>query len=270
VYIQPIIGGAQELRQQDYECLDGSPEQLIADELGVSCPPSVRDPWHIEQEPGWASGAIANAGTELTSPNGFQALLGLSPGDVQGLPAGQREGAFRWDGRFASESFGVLPDAGDDWNDELGELELHDRYFIADNTELISGGVFRRNQPAHCAKFLRSVMHVETFVTDAPLDTTVRTPAIVDALVDCSIVLDAPDFVDDPLAGIDVDRETQSGVERPGWLLISFNDLSEVGATTRSVRFPEYEASGHAVHFTEPVELRDDVRVFLSDTGLDL
>lgn len=262
VLIQPYIGSVQQARSANYECLDGSVEQQIADDLGVICPPSVRDAWHIEEEPEWASGVIQSAGTVLASLDGFESLLGLDPADVEGLPASQRDGAFR-----ETNPRGTLavPIAADDWKAALGELELYDRYFLAENPLIAPGGDYPRNSAAPCWRFLRSIMHVNTFVTNATFDMAVRTQAIVDALEACSAA-----FTDNPLDSIDTAFDLEDNVDRPGWLVVDFNDAAEVGAVTRTVRWPEYPASGHAVHWSEPQALREDVQAFLSDTGLDL
>jgi hypothetical protein len=60
------------------------------------------------------------------------------------------------------------------------------------------------------------------------------------------------------------------GAARPGRILLTYKPSSVPGSavTTRTIRFPVYALSGHAVTMTEPAEMLDDVIDWLASTGI--
>ena len=107
--------------------------------------------------------------------------------------------------------------------------------------------------------FLENVAFVETFITNAAYDIVVFCPSLPDALSYHTSKLNRSthDVVGPPQA------------ERPGQILLDYKPGSVPGSdvTIRTIRFPRYTNSGHAVPMTEPGEILDDVRAWIEKTG---
>lgn len=108
--------------------------------------------------------------------------------------------------------------------------------------------------------FLENVAFVETFITNAVYDIVVYSPCLPDALTYHTSKLDRSTHEDvHPLQA-----------ERPGQILLNYKPGSVPGSNvnTRTIRFPRYTNSGHAVTMTEPAEILNDVISWLAATGL--
>ena len=107
--------------------------------------------------------------------------------------------------------------------------------------------------------FLENVAFVETFITNAAYDIVVYCPSLPDALAYHWTKLKSSTF----------DAVGPPHAERPGQILLDYRSGSIPGSkvTTRTIRFPFYTKSGHAVPMTEPGEFLDDVIKWLEKTG---
>jgi hypothetical protein len=71
-----------------------------------------------------------------------------------------------------------------------------------------------------------------------------------------------------PIAQAVLDTSPRDGVDRPGWIHVTFNEFSNLAAgTIRTIRLPEYLNAGHMVALTQAVDFREDVRIFLEESG---
>lgn len=264
VQIQPKIGGDQLGLTADLWCQPGTPEQEAADELGEECPPLSRDPLNLDRDAGWSLMLRQASRDTLTTPSGFSELLFVDPTDVRGMPAEDRVNAFRLSIQLAVED--LFPAAPSDWIDALGDLPAHDRYYIGDAEQLIAGNSnFADGNDLACMTFIETAQYVSTFITNAKLDGIIRTEALAATLEDCSTWATTP-LID----SVDSDTRERDGVPRPGWLTLRYNDDADIGSTTRTIRWPTYESAGHLVSASAPAELKQDVRAFLADSGLEL
>lgn len=264
VQLQPKIGGDQLGLSADLWCQPGTPEQDAADELGEECPPPSRDSLNLDRDAGWSLMVRQASRDGLTSPAGFSDLLFVDPTEVPGLPASDRSSAFRLGIQLAVED--MFPPAPSDWLDALGSVSPHDRYYIGDAEQLISGNSnFADGNDLACMTFIETAQHVATFITNARFDGIIRTEALAATLEDCSTWAATP-LID----SVDTDIATRDGVPRPGWLTLNYNDDAEIGSKTRTIRWPSYDSAGHLVSASMPAELKQDVRAFLEDAGLAL
>jgi hypothetical protein len=109
--------------------------------------------------------------------------------------------------------------------------------------------------------FLGNVAHVRTFVTNAALDLVVYSEAIPPALARHTEIL----------TGVRYEREQPAGAARPGQIVLEYRSdgnatLPAVG--TRTIRFPLYATSCHAVSLTQPDDFFRDISSWLAETGL--
>ena len=164
-----------------------------------------------------------------------------------------------------------LPANEDDLTSIFGILQPWDRYFIDLNDD--ANMAFTLNSttfygyelrysifPLFGQMFLENVAQVETFFTNADYDIVVFSPSLPDALA----------LHTDFLYSSIYDPTGPSGAVRPGQIQLNYRASSVPGTavTTRTIRFPRYTKSGHAVTLTEPQEMLDDVRIWLGKTGI--
>jgi hypothetical protein len=153
----------------------------------------------------------------------------------------------------------------------FGGLQPWDRYFLDLNYEVADAFALNRvtlreydvsfeSSLLFGRMFLENAAWVETFATQAAYDTVVYAPAIPDALGMHSEIL----------SGAVYDATGPPGAARPGQIFLTYRPSSVPGSsvTTRTIRFPVYALSGHAVTMTEPAEMLDDVIDWLQSTGL--
>jgi len=152
--------------------------------------------------------------------------------------------------------------AAGDLTDVFGTLKKWDRYLL-DLNEDVNNAFFDNKaidkgyaiDPYHTRfgrMFLKNVIDVKTFITNAALDLVVYSAATPKALALHTNVL----------ASVTHDVRARSGVARPGWMTLkykagAFEDVS--GVTKRTIRFPLYSKSCHSVPVTQPRELFWDV-----------
>ncbi len=247
-----------------------------------------RDPYIYVKPEGFFDGYFDAAGELLTH---YDALCLMTGVDVAGIPelyASARQQAYKIKFledytslmSFSSlmgpapkasdiESF-LFPCAEDDMAAVFGNLQPWDRYFLDLNYDvstafalnmMVMQGYDTSYQYTELfgEMFLEDVAFVETFVTNAAYDLVVYCPSLPDALAYHSSILNSS--VHDPTG--------PSQAERPGQIFLTYKTGSVPGSsvTTRTIRFPRYTKSGHAVTMTEPGEILDDVIAWLAKTG---
>jgi Serine carboxypeptidase len=165
----------------------------------------------------------------------------------------------------------LAPAGENDMAAVFGSLQPWDRYYVdlnydVSNTFAWNKATLRnypfdfRSSPLFGRMFLENAAWVETFATNAAWDSVVYTAALPGALA----------LHTDVLSGVQTDAAWPPGSARPGRIVLTYLPGSLPGSpvTTRTVRFPGYSWSGHAVTMTEPLEILDDVIEWLALTGV--
>jgi hypothetical protein len=255
---------------------------------------AFRDYYNCSKPRDWLWGFFVNAARLLGYTENLNLMTGMDVTQIPGLYASARSGAYRVidpDAILPGTAFAELPlflqlellsrsrvhstfsrqttdTEGISLEQTFGTLQPWDGYFLDLNDDAnyahysniaIYRGYYVRYgiSPIYGWMFLKNVVHVKTFITNAKYDIVVYAPAIPGALARHTDVLDNVIHDTSPLAG----------QERPGRILLSyrpgaFPDIP--GQQTRIIRFPFYKNSGHAVSITEPVELFNDVSEWLN------
>lgn len=255
VLIQPFVAHTQFEDQSDVYCEPGSREAEVADEVGTDCQQlkSYRDVYNISKPDGWSDEIDVIAGEHLMNVSSLEAMLGVNPLDVVGLKAADRAGAFRFQTNY-------LTQAQSAFNQALGAPQPWDAYHVILNQALYNPDKYTNPYP--CVYFSMALARVDGFITDGELDIVVDTPVLPTTLMSCQQLLSRP-FVDSIVATHDpVGDEV-----RPGHWSVTYNADSPLGAGTREVRWPSYEA-GHMVATDQPAQLFEDVQAFLRERGV--
>lgn len=106
--------------------------------------------------------------------------------------------------------------------------------------------------------FLKNVSTVKTFFTNAKYDIVVYSPALPQAL----------SYHFDILTASDHDTSFWLGDERAGRIILHYRSNvypDQPNLQTRTIRFPFYNKSGHAVSLSEPLALFNDVSAWLNE-----
>ncbi|MCG6922052.1 MAG: S10 family peptidase [Acidobacteria bacterium] len=253
-----------------------------------------RDPYIYTRPAGWLNSFFANAGRLLRFTSQLSLVTGTDVTRIPELYASNRLSAYRlYDPDYDSEGRTA---AGGDSLDELlflrlsrleewlalvepgdvesvfGPLQPWDRYFLGLNQEAnwafhffnvawVRGYEVNYRVPRFGRMFLKNVAHVRTFVTNAALDLVVYSEAIPPALARHTEIL----------AGVRYEREQPAGAERTGQIVLEYRpdayaNLPAIG--TRTIRFPVYATSCHAVSLTQPDDFNRDVVAWLAEAGL--
>jgi hypothetical protein len=247
-----------------------------------------RDPYFYSKPAGFFNGFFDASGDLLTH---YDALSQMTDVDAAGIPelyASARQQAYKI--KFLEDptslmSFSALmgpspkasdihsflfPCAEDDMASVFGALQPWDRYFFDLNYDVSTAFALNRAvmesydiQYQYSERFgemfLENVAFVETFITNAAYDIVVYCPSLPDALT----------YHTSKLNSSTLDAVGPPQAERPGQILLDYKPGSVPGSsvTTRTIRFPLYANSGHAVTMTEPAEILDDVITWLEKTG---
>src|SRR5690606_9836405 len=156
IHLQPKIGGDQQGITADLWCQPGTPEYEAAETLDETCPPPSRDSLNLGKSAGWSLMLRQASQQALLDPNTFASILFADPTAVVGLPAAERNGAYRVGTMLAVEE--VFPRAPAVWTDDLGALETHDRYYLGNVEQLISGNSnFTEGNDLGCLSFIENV-----------------------------------------------------------------------------------------------------------------
>ena len=305
VLIQPALSFRyQEEAEDEMLRRPDSPLYRIGEEAGVPYDPgrypdplsfvsdvAKRDLYIYTKPLNWMNGFFGNAGVLLRFIRNLSLVTGVDAAAIPGLYASARTAAYRVITTSypvssaipavspATRALFVTPAAleAPDVRQEPGDLESvfgvlqpWDRYFIGTNfnanyafhiynVALVRGYDVHSWEPRYGRMFLKNVALVNTFITNAALDLVVYAAALPPALSRHVELLDSVNHI----AG--------GGEARPGQIVLTyrpsaFPDLP--GLTTRTIRFPIYEKSCHAVSLTQPQELFTDVSEWLRQSGL--
>ncbi len=159
----------------------------------------------------------------------------------------------------------------DDMAAVFGELRPWDRFFVEANRDVTNAFAWNKatlrnypiqynNSALYGRMFLENAAWVETFATNAAWDSVVFTAALPAALA----------MHTDILSGSELDAEGPPGAARPGRIVLTYRPSTIPGSTvtTRTIRFPAYLLSGHAVTLSQPADMLDDVIEWLASTGV--
>jgi len=154
----------------------------------------------------------------------------------------------------------------------FGPLQPWDRYYVSSNgnanwafhvynVAIVRGYEVTIYEPRFGRMFLQNVAHVNTFITNAALDLVVYSAAIPPSLARHDDIVESVQQVNQPM----------KGEARPGHIILvyqpsAFSNIQNLD--TRTIRFPLYESSCHAVSLTQPEELLNDVSAWLSEKGI--
>ena len=182
----------------------------------------------------------------------YSALVGPPPRQndlpAESAPAGEEELSaifgrlYPWDGFFIDINYDVTDVFS--WN-----RVTFQGYSVAYPSSLLFGRLF-----------LENTAWVETFATNAAYDIVVFSPALAGALALHTSILSETRH----------DPNGPTGTARPGQIVLTYRPGSVPGSSvlSRTIRFPHYARSGHAVTMTEPGEILEDVRDWLARTGI--
>jgi len=247
-----------------------------------------RDPYIYSKPAGFFNGFFDAAADTLTHYDKLNQMTGVDTAEISELHASARQQAYKI--KFLEDyatlmSYSALlgpapnvdeiqsflfPCAEDDMIPVFGTLQPWDRYFLDLNhdvstafalnrTIMESYDIHYRYSDRYGEMFLDNVAFVETFITNAAYDIVVFCPSLPDALSYHTSKLNRSTH--------DVVGPRQA--ERPGQILLDYRpgSVPNSNVTTRTIRFPLYTNSGHAVPMTEPGEILDDVKAWIEKTG---
>ncbi len=240
----------------------------------------------------WLNGFFNNAGVRLRTVANLSKVTAADARGIAGLYAASRAAAYRvimanspW--AYAAEpgspmtrallevparleSSAALEEPGD-MAAAFGALQPWDRFFIGSNSNanwafhecnvaLARGYDIHSWDPRYGRMFLQNVVHVRTFITNAALDLVVYTDALPAALARHDNILAS------------ARHERQGEEARPGRIVLEYRAGAFPGIPgpgVRSIRFPGYGHSAHAVSLTQPLEFFADVGAWLQEAGAD-
>jgi hypothetical protein len=248
-----------------------------------------RDPYICSKQVGYLNGHREAAQGLLTRVDTLSLMIGVNATGLAEMYASARDRAYKTklaEGSSAELDLSALigpPPGQDDLQAALspadeeslaaifGRLAPWDRFFIdlnydvadifAWNRVTFQGyGVAYQYTDLFGRLFLENTAWVETFATDAALDIVVFTPSLPAALALHTSIL----------SGAVQDTIGPPGSQRPGRIFLTYRPDSVPGFREqhRTIRFPHYAHSGHAVTLTEPQEMLEDVRAWLEDTRI--
>ncbi|MCJ7682571.1 MAG: S10 family peptidase [Candidatus Aminicenantes bacterium] len=307
ILIQPAI--TMRYQRELADALLRLPGSIIYDlgrEIGIPYDPNVHDPdyfaryiaerdlYIISKPRDWLNAFFINAGRLLRTTNNLSRMTEVDATQIFSLYAQTRTSAYKiFDANYTYDvaamsnhwldDFHFLQPAQEEMRRTLqesgdmeavfGRLQPWDRYFLGSNYNAnwafhyfsaagARGYEVYYSQPRFGRMFLKNVAHVHTFITNAKYDLVVYANAIPPALAQHDTIISAAEH--DRLPGEE---------DRPGRIVLhyqpgAFPDIPDL--TTRSIRFPFYSKSCHAVSLTQPEDLFSDVRIWLIQNGLDV
>ena len=247
--------------------------------------------YSYDKPDGWLLDVFSNAGRLLRFVDNLSLVTGVDVTDIDSLYASRRADAYRVidpesnfkraEVEYADDDLLIkhmarleatrFADEPGDMEDVFGELQPWDRFFIflseaiSDafyfwNVALMQGYDIDFRELRYGRMFLKNVAHVETFITNAAYDLAVYSPAIPPALGRHSDILTSASH----------ELSLPEEESRPGQIVLdyrpgAFTDLPNL--ETRTIRFPFYDDSGHAVSLSQPGEFLNDVASWLTRSG---
>ena len=306
VLIQPTVSFGHQLEIQDEMFRQpGSPLYKIGEEVGIPFDPQSypdvyefldvanRDPYIYTKPAGWLNGFFSNAGILLRTVQNLSQVTGVDTTSIGELYASARRNAYRL--ITASSNAGGGPGSSDPILQQLfeiparmeeqnllvepgnmsqvfGQLQPWDQYFLSNNgsalwafhelnVALVRGYDIHFYENRYGTMFLKNLAHVQTFITNAPLDLVVYAAAVAPSLARHTDLVSS------------VEHVTSGPEARPGQIVVrylpgAFPEIPDL--TSRTIRFPVYSQSCHAVSLTQPLDLYQDVSLWLKEHGIDL
>jgi hypothetical protein len=310
ILIQPTTSFGYHLQVMEEEFnRPGSVIYQIGEDVGIPYDPGLyedayyfvsevagRDLYIYTKPRDWLNGFFGNAATLLRYTQNLSLVTGVDVTAILQMYASARTNAYRiYDTDY---QFGLMPESyadpfvqfhflrsarleassvrqePGDMTSVFGALQPWDRYFLSTNYHANwAYHVFNvarvRGYDVHYydnrfgRMFLQNVTHVNTFITNAAYDLVVYTAVLPQSLAMHTDILESVQHIKRPI----------NGEERPGKIILNyrpsaFPDLPEVG--TRSIRFPFYKNSCHAVSLTQPEDFFTDVSDWLKENGIDI
>jgi hypothetical protein len=307
VLIEPTISFGYQLEIQDEMFRQpGSPLYQMGEEVGVPFDPGAypdvyefienvahRDPYIYSKPDGWLNGFFSNAGLLLRTVQNLIQVTGVDVTSIGELYASARQNAYRL--ITASSNAGAEPGSSDPIIQELfeiparledqnvvvepgdislifGTLQPWDQYFLTSNgpanwafhvfnIAMVRGYDIHFYEHRYGRMFLKNLAYVQTFITNAPLDLVVYAAAVPPCLARHTELVSS------------VEQVTGGPEPRPGQIVVhylphAFPDVQNL--TSRTIRFPIYAQSCHAVSLTQPLDLYQDVSAWLKENGIEL
>jgi hypothetical protein len=258
---------------------------------------AARDLYIYTKPRDWLNGFFGNAGRLLQFVQNLALILGADVTAVAPMYATARTRAYRiFDTDYDTGSSSALSREGISCLDDVlfleparleapsvreppgdlsavfGILRPWDRYFIGTNYHANWAAVFLNaakargfeaeySVPRYGRMFLKNLAYIDTFITNAALDLVVFSNAIPPALARHSDIVASVQHVTQP----------RDGEVRPGQIIIqyqpsAFPDIPDL--TNRTVRFPLYDSSCHAVSLTQPLDFYEDAAAWLLEHGI--
>ncbi len=273
-------------------------------DLGSDCNPynnglefawytAERDAYNYSKPDGWMDDVIDASLPNIVKVQHLADITGYDVTQIEEMYAENREDAYRYGRTDGPVNFSLSPektwaalplmermhrekraqrpnfkaDYRGDMADTFGAVKAWDRYYLSLN-EVVNRTFYLNEalsfdidpfQMRYGEMFLENLVYVESFITHAAYDLVIYGPAIPPALA----------MHDDLVVSTEHETTARDGVERPGWFTVHYKEDAFSGldgAESRTVRFPLYTDSCHAVEITEPEALLDDVREWLSQT----
>lgn len=300
------MGYQEEVAQQMWR-QPGSVLYRIGEEVGIPYDPSRypdpydyvyrvagRDLYMYTKPRDWLDGFFGNAGRLLRTTRNLSLVTGTDVTRIPEMYAARRQEAYRFADPSQFPDLGLARSLGtplDVWHflvpavreaqrtlmepgdmeAVFGRLQPWDRYFVGSNYNAnwafyffnvarLRGYEVDYGLPRFGRMFLENVVFVRTFVTNAGWDLVVYTEAVPAALARHT----------ETLTAVRHERALPEGVPRPGQIALSYRPDAFTGVPpvgTRTIRFPGYERSCHAVSLTQPEDLFADVSAWLAQSG---
>lgn len=254
-----------------------------------------RDVYMYSKPKDWLLGFFYNAGRLLQKTGNLSLVSGTDVTGIPGLYASSRDRAYRLVDPDSSldmsrENIPLTIDllffrparleapfirhSQGDMAATFGNLQPWDRYFIGSsdyvnyafffyNVGIARGYDILFSSLQFGRMFLKNVVHVQTFITNAAYDLMIYSDALAPALgMHSDILVSSRHRTQEP-----------AGTQRPGLIILDYQPSAFPGIPgpgTRNIRFPLYQSSGHAVSLNQPVDLYNDVSSWLSRAGIDI
>jgi hypothetical protein len=210
-------------------------------------------------------------------------IFGADPRNVDWLYASERTGAYRTPGTFpsiwvpfmqdpvpsralllASPPAPGTPRVDGDFPATFGDLEAWDTYYLPSNyypiLNVFYGGTASQYaidpySDVFATAFLRNVVYVDTFLTNAAYDLVIWGPSIPETMKLF------PAYV----ANVTRDDTEPANADRPGVVVVEYaNGAFGLGpGEQRTIRFPFYDDASHTVPLSQPVEILADMEAWL-------
>jgi len=229
VLIQPLVAGYVQFANAQSQPVPG---YCVFNGDGYQC----------DEANGWTFLQMDLLAERLVEVETLTTALGVDPTTIAWMHADARQTAYsRADDGFPAPQM----------DDAFGDLAADDAYYVALNYNVYGQFPGSRDWLGDDAgaEFLYNVAFVPTMITNAPFDIVVWSlgmPAVLS-------------YWDTIVSDVVHDTAPQVGIDRPGWLNLTYVDGAVPGATSATIRFPFYPSAGHIVTLRQPAELLADI-----------